>query len=83
MKATTIKLEGDLLEELEAAKPETQSLSSYVRSLLRKHLDRAKVREAAVSYRTFVESSDEEKAWLNEWDRADLNTPPSRKRGKS
>ena len=83
MKATTIKIEGELLKELEAAKPRTQSLSSYVRCVLRKDLDRMKVRDAAVAYRAFVESGEEEKAWLDEWDRADLNTRPRRKRGAS
>jgi len=76
MKATTIKLDGDLLRDLEANKPRDQSLTAYVRSILRKNLDRIEVREAAVAYRAFVESDKSEKAWLNEWDRADLNTPP-------
>ena len=76
MKATTIKLEGELLESLEANKPTDQSLTAYVRSVLRENLDRIEVREAAVAYRAFVESNEEEKALLDEWDRADLNTPP-------
>ena len=76
MKATTIKLEGELLEDLEASKPTGQSLTAYVRAALRENLDRIRVREAAVAYRAFVESNDEEKEWLEEWDRADLNTPP-------
>ncbi len=76
MKATTIKLEGELLENLEAGKPENQSLTAYVRAVLQESLDRARVREAAVSYRAFVESNEDEKALLEEWDRADLNTPP-------
>lgn len=76
MKATTIKLEGELLESLEASKPENQSLTAYVRAVLQESLDRARVREAAVGYRAFVESNEDEKALLEEWDRADLNTPP-------
>ena len=83
MKSTTIKIEGELLKELESAKPETESLSSYVRAVLRKDLDRMQVREAAVAYRAFVDSDEEEKASLDEWDRADLNSPPRGKSGTS
>ena len=83
MKATTIKLEGELLGELEAAKPPEQSLTAYVRSVLRTSLDHMKVREAAVAYRAFVESDRAEQKWLEEWDRANLNTPPRRKKGTS
>ena len=83
MKATTIKLEGELLENLEASKPPDQSLTAYVRSVLRKNLDRIEVREAALAYRAFVESDENEKAWLDEWDRADLNSPPRSKKGSS
>lgn len=83
MKSTTIKLEGELLKELEGAKPENQSLSSYIREVLRKDLDRMQVRDAAVEYRAFVDGNEDEKASLEDWDRADLNTPPSRKKGVS
>ena len=81
MKATTIKLEGELLENLEASKPTDQSLTAYVRTVLRDNLDRIEMREAAVAYRTFVESNENEKTLLDEWDRADLNTPPRSKNG--
>ena len=83
MKATTIKLEGKLLENLEASKPTDQSLTAYVRTVLRENLDRIEVREAAVAYRAFVESNENEKALLDEWDQADLNTPPRSKNGTS
>jgi hypothetical protein len=76
MKATTIKLEGELLQQLEVSKPPDQSLTAYVRAVLRRSLDLARAREAAVEYRAFLESDPHERAWLDEWDRADLNTPP-------
>ena len=82
MKATTVKIEGELLRELEASKPPDQSLTAYVRSVLRKDLERMKVREAAVTYRAFVKSDVKEQAWLDEWDRADLNSTPRSKKGK-
>lgn len=83
MKATTIKIDGELLEDLETSKPAGLSLTAYVRSVLRKNIDEMKVREAAVAYRAFLESDREEKAWLDEWDRADLNSAPKKTRGKS
>ena len=83
MKATTIKLEGELLRDLEASKPTDQSLTAYVRSVLRKNLDRSEVRDAAIASRAFVESDENEKACLDEWDRADLNTPPRSRKESS
>ena len=76
MKATTVKIEGELLEELEAAKPRGQSISAYVREVLRKNLERAEVREAAFRYMEFVNSNEDEHTWLDEWDCADLSTAP-------
>ncbi len=80
MKATTIKLQGELLEKLEASKPPDQSLTFYVRSVLQESLDRLKIKEAALEYRAFVESDEIEKACLDEWERADLNTVPTEKK---
>jgi hypothetical protein len=80
MKATTIKIDGELLAEIERAKPPGQSVTGYVRTVLRKNLEQHKVREAAAAYRAFVESRPEEREWLDEWERADLTTPPTDKR---
>ena len=80
MKATTIKLEGELLRDLEASKPEDVSLSAYVRQVLRKDLLRQKLSRAALSYEKFLEDSPEEQSWLREWDAADLATAPKRTR---
>jgi hypothetical protein len=79
MKATTIKIDGELLTEIERAKPPGQSVTAYVRTVLRKSLDQHRVREAAVAYRTFVGSHPEEREWLDEWERADLTSPPTEK----
>jgi hypothetical protein len=76
MKATTIKLEGEFLEELKAAKPDELSLTAYVRGVLRRDVERRNMEEAAMAYRAFVESEPAEKEWLKEWDRADLATAP-------
>ncbi len=79
MKATTIKLEGDFLEEIRAAKPEGESLTGYVRTVLRRDIEQRKMEESALAYRAFVESESGERQWLEEWDRADLASPPDMK----
>jgi|688.fasta_scaffold688614_2 hypothetical protein len=80
MKATTIKIDGELLSAIESAKPSGQSVTAYVRTVLRKNLEQHKVREAAAAYRAFVESHPEERGWLDEWERADLTVPAADKR---
>jgi hypothetical protein len=74
MKATTIKLEGELLAAIEKAKRPEESVTSYVRTVLRKNLEQNRVREAAAAYIAFVDSHPEEQEWLDEWERADLTT---------
>ena len=80
MKATTIKIEGELLSELEAAKPEAVSLSAYVREVLRKDLVRRKLSQAAISYEEFLTANPEEQSLLRDWDEADLTRVPKRRR---
>jgi hypothetical protein len=80
MKATTIKLEGELLLELEKAKPESLSLSAYVREVLSRDLRRRKLAQAAASYEKFLAANPEEQSWLREWDEADLAGAPKRRR---
>ena len=72
MRATTIRLEGKLLEGVEAAKPADRSLSAHVRWVLQKDLERRRVRDAAAAFRVFIDAHPEERAWLAEWDGADL-----------
>ena len=79
MKATTIKLEGELLEGLEKAKPPKASVSAFVREVLQKHLQRRKMADAAAEYESFVASNAEERIWLREWDEADLAAAPKRR----
>ena len=80
MKATTIKIEGELLNELEAAKPEAMSLSAYIRDVLRKDLARRRLSQAALSYEEFLATNPEEQSLLREWDEADLARAPKRRR---
>ena len=78
MRATTVKLEGKLLEDVEAAKPVDRSLSAHVRWVLRKDMERRRVRDASAAFQAFIDAHPEERAWLSEWDGADLAAPPAR-----
>ena len=80
MRATTIKVEGKLLDELERAKPASQSLTAYVRSVLQQEVRRKQLVAAAEQYADFIRQNADERAGLEEWDRADLARPPRRKR---
>jgi hypothetical protein len=80
MKATTIKVEGELLAELERAKPSSQSLTTYVRFVLRQEVRRRQMIAAADRYTEFLRQHADERTWLDAWDRADLALPPKRKR---
>jgi hypothetical protein len=80
MKATTVKLEGELLKDLERSKPASESLSAYVRKVLRKDLLRLKLTQAAASYQKFLTANPEEQSWLKEWDEVDLAAAPKRMR---
>lgn len=80
MKATTIKVEGDLLRDLERAKPANQSMTTFVRAVLRQEVQRRQMAEAADRYVEFLSEHAEERAWLEEWDRADLAAAPRRGR---
>ena len=76
MKATTIKVEGELLAALERTKPQRQSLTAYVRSLLEQALARHRMVEAVDRYAEFVKETPGEDAWLAEWETVDLTRPP-------
>jgi hypothetical protein len=80
MKATTVKLEGELLAAIEKAKRPEESVTSYVRTVLRKNLEQHRVREAAAAYVAFVDVHPAEREWLDEWERADLTKPATDQR---
>ena len=73
-----MRLEGELLERLEAAKPPDRSLSAHVRWVLQKDLERRQARAAAATFQAFIDAHPEEGAWLSEWADADLAPPPAR-----
>ena len=76
MKATTVKIEGELLDGVEAAREPGQSVASYVRRVLQRDLERRLARDAAAAFKEFVETHPEEKRWMDDWDGADLASKP-------
>ena len=79
MKATTVKVDGELLAGIDAAREPGQSVAAYVRRALQRDLERRLARDAAAAFKDFVETHPEEKQWLDEWDGADLASAPRRR----
>ena len=77
MRATPVRLEGKLLEDVEAAKPAGRSLSAHVRRVLQQDLERRRGRDASAAFQAF-DAHPEERAWLSAWDAADPAAPPTR-----
>lgn len=78
MKATTIKVEDPLLEELNSMKPKEKSLSSFVRDILDGEVRRMKLISAADRYTAFLDDHPEEREWLTSWEEAPLEHAPKR-----
>lgn len=76
MKATTVKIEEPLLNELNDIKPAGVSFSRYVRQLLKSDIDRMKLKEAAAKYNALIADNKAERAAMEEWEKADLATAP-------
>ena len=77
MKATTVKIEGELLDSIEAAREPGQSVAAYVRGVLQSDIERRLARDAAAAFKEFVARHPEEKRWMDEWDGADLASAPA------
>jgi hypothetical protein len=82
MKATTIKLEGSILEELMAFKRPDQNLTALVRELLKAQIHRSKMAQAAEEYTTFLRENKGEAIELDDWAFAPLDREPSARRKK-
>lgn len=76
MKATTIKIENPLLHEIVNFKPKTLSISAFIRKILEKEMKRQQLTKAANEYAIWLQDNSEEQKWLNQWEEADLTTPP-------
>jgi len=75
MKATTVKLHGEILDDIERQKPSDQSLTAFVREAVRRDLQRRQLREAAEAYCAHLAHHQEEGAWMEAWEQADLASP--------
>jgi hypothetical protein len=80
MRATTIKVDGELLAELHRAKPANVTLTAFVRSVLEREVMATRLGDAADRYARFLEDSPDEREWLSAWERADLASPPKARR---
>ena len=77
MKATTIKLDGSILEELMAFKRPDQNLTALVRELLKAQIHRSKMAQAAEEYTAFLRENPGESTELDAWASAPLDREPS------
>ena len=77
MKATTIKLEGSILRELEEFKRPDQTLTALVRDLLRAQIHRHRMARSAEEYAAFLSRTSEESLELDAWASAPLDRDPA------
>jgi hypothetical protein len=82
MKATTIKLDAAILEELRAFKRPDQNMTALVRELLKAQIHRAKMARAAEEYTAFLSENTGESLELDTWASAPLDREPSVRRKK-
>ena len=77
MKATTIKLDGFILQELKELKQPDQNLTSLVRDLLKAQIHRQKMARAAEEYSAFLSENAGESLELNAWASTPLDQDPT------
>lgn len=82
MKATTVKIEGELLSDLEEIKPKNLSLSAFIRLVLFQGIRKQRLRTAGNQYARFLSSNNEEVELLKDWEEADLVAVPRTKKQK-
>ena len=80
MQATTIKLDGRLVERLRRLKPRDQTLTAFVRDVLEATVRRQKLRDAAESYAEFLRRHPKEASDMDAWASARLDESPRRRR---
>ena len=75
MRATTVKVDGRLLDDIQRLKARGQTVTAFVREALEREIRRRRAAKAAVQYAEFVREHPDEREWLDEWEAADLATP--------
>ncbi|MDH4199899.1 MAG: hypothetical protein OEV66_05910 [Spirochaetia bacterium] len=73
MSATTIKLDGRILAEIDPYLEKNQTLTSFIRESVQREIKRRKMKLAASSYIKNLEKHKQEKQDLDEWESADLS----------
>jgi hypothetical protein len=76
MRATTIKLEGELLVGIEATKDRGQSVTDFVRQAVDSAIQKHRLREAATKYAQFLQDNPDELQMLQAWETAELSEAP-------
>jgi hypothetical protein len=82
MKATTIKLDGPILEELKELKRPDQNLTSLVRELLKAQIHKRRMAQAAEEYVEFLNRNPGESMELDVWESAPLDKEPAVRRNR-
>jgi len=80
MKATTIKLDGNLRSAIRRLKGREQSLTGYVRELVAREEKRSALEAAARAYSSLLADHKGEARWLADWEAAPLGEAPRRGR---
>lgn len=82
MRANTIRLDENLLNEIYPLLAPKQSLASYVREVLQKEIRRHTMLQAGRTFVNFLAGNQEEQQLLDSWEKVDLAKPVRRKRTK-
>jgi hypothetical protein len=79
MSATTIKLDGDILKDLQRMKLAGETLTALVRDLLGTEIRRRRMIQAAAAYTSFLVNHPAEVEALEGWAAAPLDREPARR----
>jgi hypothetical protein len=76
---TTVKLDGALVEEVAGELEPGETLTGFVRKAVGYRVRRSRMQKAAEAYRKALEADPELASETDEWEQADLNSPPKSK----
>jgi predicted transcriptional regulator len=77
MQATTVKLDGALVQKLKRLKSPDETFSAFVRAILASEVRRRAARQAAEAYVKFLDENATEAASMDEWATAALDRQPA------
>ncbi len=82
MSATTVKLDGEILRELQQIKPKGGTLTALVRELLGAEIRRRRMVQAAAEYTVFLAKHPEEADAMESWASAPLERDAAPRAGR-